>query len=249
MPGVYFSLWDIHHPATEHARNDENARRELVDFAHAQIRELMTQYGDLITLWFDVPLPLKPDGWERDKIIPKILEWQPDIVINDRMGTPEDYATMDYGCNPMQDFNIGEPGRDWEVALPTTRFWSFVHGTENDTIDARRFLQILQVASASGGNVLLDTGPLGDGTIPTGDIALFRKIGKWLQTHGESVYGKLQRIDRNLHIDLPTYRTGAWTSRPGIAYAWLWTWFGKTRTIGHFTQSQRRHTPHNRTKS
>ncbi|MFW5893603.1 MAG: alpha-L-fucosidase [Verrucomicrobiota bacterium] len=243
QPGVYFSLWDIHHPATARAKEDESARRELVDFAHAQIEELMTQYGEWLTLWFDVPTPLSPEGWERDVIIPKILDWQPGIVINDRMGTPEDYATMDYGCNPTQDFSIGEPGRDWEVTLPTTRYWAFVQGTEDDTIDARRFLDILQTACANGGNVMLDTGPLGDGSIPPGDSVLFRKLGRWLQAHGEAVFGAdLQRIGRNLHISLPSFRTGEWTSRPGIAYAWLSQWFGETRVIGNFSHTVRKAT-------
>lgn len=41
--GLYFSVWDVHHPATERASEGESARRELVDYTHAQIEELCTR--------------------------------------------------------------------------------------------------------------------------------------------------------------------------------------------------------------
>ncbi len=137
-PGIYFSLWDIHHPDTATARHDEDVRERLVSFAHAQIEELMTNYGDIGTLWYDVPTPLSPDQWKHAEINTEVRRWQPGIIINDRMGTMEDYATMDYGNNPKQGLIVADPGRDWEVALPMNGAWAHVCGAEQDYMPVRR---------------------------------------------------------------------------------------------------------------
>jgi alpha-L-fucosidase len=233
-PGLYFSLWDIHHPDVGRAREDETARRRLVDFTHAQIEELMTRYGDICTLWYDVPIPLSPEQWEHEKINARVRRWQPGILLNDRMDVMGDYATMDYGTTPERAVEVAEPGRDWEVALPTTMSWAYIQGCERDSWSARWLLRILATATGNGGNMLLDIGPQPDGTVLPVAVERIRTVGRWLERHGEAVYGDKMRVRRG-PVELPRYGTGTWTAdADGSVYAWLYYWFGSERAIGHF---------------
>ena len=60
--GFYYSLMDWHHPDGARCATDEPARRRFVDYIHGHIRELMTNYGKVDVLWYDVNWPLSTRG-------------------------------------------------------------------------------------------------------------------------------------------------------------------------------------------
>src|SRR6266851_1006371 len=62
--GFYYSLMDWHHPDGARCATDEPARRRFVDYIHGQIHELLTNYGKIDILWYDVSWPLDAKGWE-----------------------------------------------------------------------------------------------------------------------------------------------------------------------------------------
>src|SRR6266446_888959 len=62
--GLYYSLMDWHHPDGARCATDETARRRFVDYIHGQVGELMTNYGKVDVLWYDVAWPLDAKGWE-----------------------------------------------------------------------------------------------------------------------------------------------------------------------------------------
>ena len=49
------------------------ARRRFVDYIHGQIRELLTNYGKVDVLWYDVNWPLTAQGWESEKMNKMVL--------------------------------------------------------------------------------------------------------------------------------------------------------------------------------
>ena len=75
------------------ALHDEAARRRFVDYVHGQIRELLTNYGKIDVLWYDVAWPLDAAGWESEKMNKMVFELQPDIVVNNRNRLPGDFST------------------------------------------------------------------------------------------------------------------------------------------------------------
>src|SRR3954452_10752242 len=56
--GFYYSLMDWHHPDGANCLKDEAARRRFVDYIHTHLRELLTNYGKVDILWYDVSWPL-----------------------------------------------------------------------------------------------------------------------------------------------------------------------------------------------
>jgi alpha-L-fucosidase len=60
--GFYYSLMDWHHPDGAICKTDPAARRRFVDYTHGLIRELMTNYGKIDILWYDVDWPLTPSS-------------------------------------------------------------------------------------------------------------------------------------------------------------------------------------------
>ena len=91
--GFYYCLMDWHHPDGARCAEDEDARRRFIEYGHGQIRELCSNYGKIDILWYDVPWPLDADGWESRKMNRMVRKLQPDILINNRSGLPEDFGT------------------------------------------------------------------------------------------------------------------------------------------------------------
>jgi hypothetical protein len=79
------------------------------------------------------------------------------------------------------------PG-DWE-AIPTTNESYGYNKLDTVHKPVEYFIQLLAKTAAKGGNVLLNIGPRGDGTIDPPDAAILAGIGKWMAINGESIHG------------------------------------------------------------
>ena len=84
--GFYYSLMDWHHPDGVRCATDEAARQRFVAYTHGLIRELMSNYGKIDILWYDVDWPLTPEQWESQKMNDMVFQLQPDIIVNNRNG-------------------------------------------------------------------------------------------------------------------------------------------------------------------
>src|SRR3954465_2942124 len=91
--GFYYSLMDWHHPDGLTAKDDPAARRRFVDYIHGQIRELLTNYGKIDILWYDVAVPLDAEGWESEKMNQMVFQLQPEIIVNNRNKLDGDFTT------------------------------------------------------------------------------------------------------------------------------------------------------------
>ncbi len=58
--GFYVSLLDWHHPAYRFRTESGMAWVDYLDFLHGQVRELCTQYGEVVCIWFDGDWPDHP---------------------------------------------------------------------------------------------------------------------------------------------------------------------------------------------
>ncbi len=178
--GFYYSLMDWHHPDGARCREDEAARRRFVDYIHTHVRELMSNYGKIDILWYDVPWPLSAEGWESLKMNQMVRKLQPDIVINNRSRVPEDFDT------PEQRIEASK-GRNWESCMTMNDSWGY-HKADDNWKSARQCLRNLITCARLGGNYLLNIGPMPDGSVPPESIKILTEMGAWLGRNGAAIY-------------------------------------------------------------
>ena len=114
--GFYHSLIDWHHPQFPvdgiHPQRDDaafkerEAHRDIAvyrEYLHGQVRELLTDYGEVDVMWFDFSYPDRwwggkgKDDWGSEALLAMTRELQPGILVNDRLEiggdlvTPEQY--------------------------------------------------------------------------------------------------------------------------------------------------------------
>jgi alpha-L-fucosidase len=87
---------DWHHPDGIRCATDPEARRRFVAYTHGLIRELMSNYGKIDILWYDVDQPLSPEQWEAEKMNRMVFDPQPEIIVNNRNGLPGDFSTPEH---------------------------------------------------------------------------------------------------------------------------------------------------------
>ncbi len=120
--GFYYSLMDWHHPDGATCKTDEAARKRFVEYTHGLIRELLTNYGKIDVLWYDVDWPLSAEEWESERMNKMIFELQPEIIVNNRNGLEGDFST------PEQEIKAAESGRAWESCMTLNDSWGFNRG-------------------------------------------------------------------------------------------------------------------------
>lgn len=224
--GFYYSLLDIHHPDGARGTYDSTARRRFIDFTHACVHELMTRYGRIDCLWYDVPEPFKtPEGWESVAMNQMVRFLQPDIIINNRSRLPEDHDTPEGSV-----LHKAPRGRDWEACMTLNGSWGALPGADRDTATPRDIVRMLGIVSAGPGNLLLNIGPTPDGSVPPASVASLEAVGCWLKTNGIAAFGDLSPGCGVWHV----CSTGVLSIKGSKAYFWC-HWNGKEQGFGGFS--------------
>src|SRR5689334_22127110 len=179
--GFYYSLMDWHHPDGARCATDEAARRRFVDYTHGLIRELMSNYGKIDVLWYDVAWPLDAAGWESEKMNEMVFQLQPEIIVNNRNKLPGDFST------PEQQITAEKEGRAWESCMTLNDSWGYQRA-DDDWKSPRRVIQNLVSCSRDTGNYLLNIGPRADGSVPEESVRVLTEVGQWMRRNGDSIY-------------------------------------------------------------
>ena len=179
--GFYYSLMDWHHPDGAGCARDEAARRRFVDYTHGLVRELLTNYGKIDVLWYDVAWPLDAKGWESERMNEMVFQLQPEIIVNNRNKLEGDFAT------PEQKIVAETNGRAWESCMTLNDSWGFQRADDNWK-SSRTVIRNLIQCVRDGGNYLLNIGPEPDGSIPPESSRILNEVGVWMQTNGHTIY-------------------------------------------------------------
>ena len=231
--GFYYSLMDWHHPDGARCAKSEPARRRFVDFTQGCVRELMSNYGKIDILWYDVSWPLSsPELWESRKMTAMARRLQPGLIVNNRDQLPEDFGT------PEEHISAAEAGRAWEACMTFNGSWGHMpYALPEDWHSTRDVLLMLQQVTSGGGNLLLNIGPAPDGSVPPEATERLTPVGKWLDQHGDAcVYGDVDRTAGQLEF-MPL---GRWTLQGNKAYFWCSRWPGEEITFGGFRNKLKR---------
>ena len=216
--GLYFSLMDWHHPDSWRCAFDQAARARFQEFLRGMLRELLGgRYGKIDILWYDVPAPMEShEGWGSLEMNQMVRELQPDILIDNRSRLDEDFST------PEEHIRAADGGKGWEACMTFNRIsWGYLDSAQAEpySYNAQGILRMLHTVCSGGGNLLLNIGPMVDGSVPAEAIAPLEAVGQWLAVHGEAVYGELDRCAAGTATGV-----GAFTQRGNKLYLWQWIW-------------------------
>ncbi|MBN2414893.1 alpha-L-fucosidase [bacterium] len=209
----YYSIMDWHHPDYLPRRDWEKDRStegadfdRYVAYMKAQLKELITNYGDIGVLWFD-------GEWERTwnreygfDLYNYVRSLQPDIIINNRVGAGRSGMegmdksggfAGDFGTPEQQIPATGLPGVDWETCMTMNDHWGW-NKNDRNWKSSENLIRTLADIASKGGNFLLNVGPKADGTFPEESVERLRRIGEWMRVNGESIYKTSASPFRNL---------------------------------------------------
>jgi hypothetical protein len=187
--GLYYSIMNWQWPAIcKGPWADPDGWEAMVQETHAQVRELMSNYGKIDLLWYDggvVPgvheTQIRIRYWQAERLNAMVRSLQPDILINNRSGLPEDFSTPEQRVNPPQ------AGRRWEACMTLNQSWGYnIH--DRAFKSAGTLKQALIRCARYGGNLLLGIGPRADGSIQQEFVTRLEKVGRWLATNGQAIY-------------------------------------------------------------
>ncbi|HYT64901.1 MAG TPA: alpha-L-fucosidase, partial [Vicinamibacterales bacterium] len=146
-----------------------------------QLRELVAEYQPDI-LWFDTPHKLPPA--ENQRILDAVRAMAPGVVVNGRLMR----GAGDYESTADRPAEFSPHDGDWE-GIPTTNESYGWNKFDRSHKPVSHFIRILAKAVARGGNILMNIGPMGDGTFDPADVAILDGIGAWWKVNGESIRG------------------------------------------------------------
>jgi alpha-L-fucosidase len=241
--GFYYSLIDWYHPdftvdyihplrtsdkaklAELNKGRDMNKYRE---YLHNQVRELMTNYGQVDLLWLDYSYPGEGGkghkDWDSEKLLKMVRQLQPGVLVNDRLDLNKDESAWDF-ITPEQ-FKVAKwpeiNGKQvpWETCQTFSGSWGY-YRDEATWKNTDQLLTLLIESVSKGGNLLMNVGPTARGVFDERAEKALTNMGEWMKFNSRSIYGCTQApaefkapensiltynpITKRLYIHLLTY--------------------------------------------
>ena len=176
---IYYSNPDWHHPCGFNPSSSHQWKakyKDVVDtekyrdFVKAQITELLTNYGDIYTFFWDIPPQI-----EDESLNEHIRKLQPNILINDRGWSAGDFST------PERDYQEAASSRFSRMTEACNSVgqhsWGYRRG--EDFYSKRYLCSAIDRYMALGASYLLNVGPDGRGIITEPYREMLKKIGDW----------------------------------------------------------------------
>ncbi len=211
--GVYFSLIDWHYPHAYpiSSHNADPLTEEHYQYNLKQVEEIMTNYGDISEIWFDMGslTPIQSKGLY--ELVDKL---QPGCMISGRLGNDYvDFAVM--ADNEYPDYKMGMP---WQTAASMfDETWGYRSWQDRGEVNEKvneKISNLVEIISR-GGNYLLNIGPRGDGSIVEFENDVLIGIGDWVDKNREAIYGAKASPFHN------TFSWGEVTTNNGSLYAFV----------------------------
>lgn len=192
---LYYSIIDWHHPdfmaKLPRTPEEKAAYARYIEFLKGQCKELLSDYGDIKGLWFDgrwdPAYKLQPQiGKDLEAYLRQL---RPGIVLADRVRAYDSFA--DYNSGYERKLPTVRPPLDWECCTTmTTNSWGYHKSWSGDGWKTPKTLvRWISHSVGMGGNIMINIGPRGDGSLNPGETVRMEKVGRWLHDYADVIYG------------------------------------------------------------
>ncbi|HUX57045.1 MAG TPA: alpha-L-fucosidase [Bacteroidales bacterium] len=208
--GFYYSLIDWHHP--DYTIDRVHPLRQESDTAYArlnkgrdmnkyrayiknQVRELLTNYGEISIIWFDFSFPGKNgkghEDWDSENLLKLARSLQPGIIVDDRLDLRDVEGGFDF-ISPEQVKVAKWPEVNgkrvaWETCQTFSGSWGY-YRDENTWKSPAQLLELLIESVSKGGNLLLNVGPTARGVFDYRAQERLKSMGEWMKYNSRSIY-------------------------------------------------------------
>jgi alpha-L-fucosidase len=200
----YHSQLDWHNPdyyprgrtGLTAGRPDRGDWYHYLDYMDAQLRELLTNYGEIGGIWFDGWWDKPKADWRLQKTYGMIHQLQPQALVGaNHHQAPFEGEDFQMFEKDLPGFNTAGFNQDSKVgALPLetcetiNTAWGY-NAKDKKFKSAKALVHYLVRAAGYNANFLLNVGPRPDGTIQPEFVERLKEVGAWLAQYGESIYG------------------------------------------------------------
>ncbi|GAA2094122.1 alpha-L-fucosidase [Microlunatus panaciterrae] len=208
--GFYHSIIDWHHPdftidAIHPHRGqpdvaEQNAKKDMAKYRtylHGQVRELLSNYGQIDYIFFDFSYPggrlgsdfpgKGKEDWDSETLMAMVRELQPSIIVNDRLDLPGDLVTPEQ-YQPAGPMMVDGKPAIWEACQTLNGSWGYDRDN-NDYKSVDLLVRMLVDGVSKDGNLLLNVGPTGRGNLDPRAIESLAGVGEWMRLNSRSIYG------------------------------------------------------------
>ncbi|PTY01060.1 alpha-L-fucosidase [Verrucomicrobia bacterium LW23] len=169
---------------------------EYLDYLHASVEVLCTQYGPIGGLWFDGNWAHPDADWREDRLYALIRRHQPEAMIINNTGLdfrgakghPEiDSTTFEQGLPTMPDRRGWPKYLAGEMCQTMNAHWG-LGDKDLNYLSPAQIIENLCLSRKAGANYLLNVGPTAQGGIPAYEAAALRRVGDWVRIFGGAIY-------------------------------------------------------------
>ena len=208
--GFYYSLIDWHHP--DYTIDRVHPQRQDSDTAYArlnkgrdmdkyrayiknQVRELLTNYGEISIIWFDFSFPGKNgkghDDWDSENLLKMARSLQPGIIVDDRLDLENVEGGWDFTTPEQVEVSkwpeVNGKKVPWETCQTFSGSWGY-YRDEYTWKSPAQLLELLIESVSKGGNLLLNVGPTARGVFDSRAQERLKAMGDWMKFNNRSVY-------------------------------------------------------------
>ena len=208
--GFYYSLIDWHHPDYTIDRNHPQRQETDPDYDRLnkgkdmsryreymknQVRELLTNYGEISIIWFDFSFPGKNGkgraDWDSENLLKLARSLQPGIIVDDRLDLRDVEGGWDFTTPEQVKVSkwpeVNGKRVPWETCQTFSGSWGY-YRDETTWKSPSQLLELLIESVSKGGNLLLNVGPTARGTFDYRAKERLNSMGEWMKYNNRAIY-------------------------------------------------------------
>ena len=171
-------------PEPSYAYGKDYNLQRYVDYVSAQITELLTNYGPIAGIWLDgaaVPRSGDASRFRLPALYDQIHRLQPPTLVSYKWGITgtEDFLAPE---RPQLKLIKERTSKPMEVCIPLNHGWGYVK--EEAHLNIEQVMDTFAEIRKLDANMLLNIGPLGDGSVLPEDVNTLRELGRRTRARG-----------------------------------------------------------------